>query len=132
MLTSLNHITLATKNIEESLSFYVKILGFKAHVKWNKGAHLTLDGLWLCLSFDEPIIKRDYTHIAFSIEESDFDNIKNLLKEKNIQQWKQNSSEGDSLYILDPSGNKLELHVGSLQSRLEYIKLKPYKNTVWL
>jgi catechol 2,3-dioxygenase-like lactoylglutathione lyase family enzyme len=132
MLTSLNHITLATKNIEESLSFYVNILGFKAHVKWDRGAHLTLGELWLCLSFDEPTSKRDYTHIAFSIEESDFDSIKSLVKEKNIKQWKQNSSEGDSLYILDPSENQLELHIGSLQSRLEYIKSKPYKNTVWL
>lgn len=131
MLTSLSHITLATKDIEESLSFYVNILGFKAHVKWDRGAHLTLDGIWVCLSFDEPITKRDYTHIAFTIEESNFKKMQILIEDKNIKQWKQNKSEGDSLYILDPSGNKLELHVGSLESRLEYIKLKPYKNTVW-
>ncbi len=131
MLNGLNHITLATKDIEESLRFYVDILGFKACVKWDKGAHLTLGELWLCLSFDEPDIKNDYSHIAFSIEKSDFNIMKDTLEKNKIKEWKKNKSEGDSLYILDPSGNKLEIHVGSLKTRLEYIKSKPYKNTIW-
>ncbi len=131
MLNGLNHITLATKDIEESLGFYVDILGFKACVKWDKCAHLTLGELWLCLSFDEPDIKSDYSHTAFSIKKSDFNIMKDILEKNKIKEWKKNKSEGDSLYILDPSGNKLEIHVGSLKTRLEYIKSKPYKNTIW-
>ena len=56
--------------------------------------------------------------------------MKNKLKSKKIKEWKINTSEGDSLYILDPNNHKLELHVGSLQTRLNYLKenQKDFKN----
>jgi hypothetical protein len=39
--------------------------------------------------------------------------------------WKENTSEGDSLYFLDPDGHRLELHVGSLDSRLAHYAADP-------
>ena len=43
-----------------------------------------------------------------------------------------NHSEGRSLYVLDPDGHKLEIHVGTLADRLESLKRKPYAGLVWL
>ena len=40
-------------------------------------------------------------------------------------EWRTNSSEGESLYILDPDGHRLELHVGSLATRLEDYRRAP-------
>ena len=89
MLKDLNHITLSVSDLEKSLQFYRDVLGFTAHVMWDKGAYFSLG-------------------------------------EKN------NSSEGDSLYFLDLDKNRLEIHAGSLQSRLKSLAKEPYKGLQWL
>lgn len=122
MLKGLNHITIAVSDLERSLYFYINALGFKGHVKWKQGAYLSLGDLWLCLSVDKPDEKTDYSHIAFSISQQDFTDFSHKLIKLDIAQWKENASEGDSLYLLDPDGHKLEIHSGDLYSRLESIK----------
>ena len=132
MLTGLNHITIAVSDLERSLDFYINALGFKGHVKWKQGAYLSLGDLWLCLSVDKPDEKSDYSHIAFSISQQDFADFSHKLIQFDIAQWKENKSEGDSLYLLDPDGHKLEIHSGDLYSRLESIKHQPYEGLEWL
>ncbi len=131
MLTGLNHITLAVLDLERSLDFYSR-LGFSAHVKWDSGAYLSLGELWLCLSVGPVDEKRDYTHLAFSIDEAQFACISDLVLELGTVEWKKNSSDGKSVYMLDPNGHKLEVHTGDLTSRLLSLKDKPYKGLVWL
>lgn len=132
MVKGINHITLATADVNRSLGFYSGLLGFNAKVSWNGGAYLCTGELWLCLSLDAPKPSADYSHIAFDIAQADFAAIKSRLEAATVVQWKQNHSEGDSLYILDPDGHRLELHCGNLESRLEALKAKPYPGLVWL
>lgn len=132
MLTGLNHITIAVSDLESSLDFYINAFGFKGHVKWRQGAYLSLGDLWLCLSVDKPDEKSDYSHIAFSISQQDFTDFSHKLIQLDIAQWKENKSEGESLYLLDPDGHKLEIHSGDLYSRLESIKHQPYEGLEWL
>ena len=121
MLTSLNHITIAVCNLDKSFDFYVNLLGMKPHAKWEAGAYLTLADLWFCLSLGETHPSRDYSDMAFSIQQEDFELMQNKLNRSDVKTWKENSSEGASNYFLDPDGHKLEIHVGSLQSRLTSI-----------
>lgn len=132
MITGINHITIAVSDLERSLSFYRDVLGFTAHVKWDNGAYLSVGELWFCLSCDEPCPKTDYTHIAFSIESQEFSAFSKRVIGLGVEVWKENRSEGQSLYILDPDGHKLELHSGSLASRLDSLKTNPYSGLVWL
>ena len=132
MISGLNHITLAVSDLQRSLQFYIEILGFTGHVKWNKGAYISIGGVWFCLSCDLPCAKTDYTHIAFDIASDDFERFSSRVTSFGVEVWKNNVSEGSSLYILDPDGHKLEIHVGSLKSRLEDLKSKPYSGLVWL
>ena len=132
MITRLNHITLAVSHLERSMLFYTDVLGLKGHVRWEKGAYLTVGSLWICLSVEPVCEKADYTHFAFEVSDEDFDSVCADLKSKDVTEWKQNTSEGRSLYILDPDGHKLEIHVGGLDERLASLREKPYSKLQWL
>ena len=53
MIAGLNHITLAIRNLDESLRFYQDVLGLQAMARWPKGAYLTAGDLWLVLIEDD-------------------------------------------------------------------------------
>jgi catechol 2,3-dioxygenase-like lactoylglutathione lyase family enzyme len=128
----LNHLTLSVTNLDSSLEFYCHLLGFKAEVRWNTGAYLSYGNCWLCLSLGEAKPSRDYTHFAFSFDSSAMSRIQQKNAFQAVKQWQVNSSEGDSLYIEDLDGHKLELHSGSLATRLKSLKAKPYDGLEWL
>ncbi|GHA23823.1 FosA family fosfomycin resistance glutathione transferase [Devosia pacifica] len=128
-ISGVNHITLAVTDLERSISFYRDILGCGLRAVWTNGAYLEAGDLWLCLSLDKsaaPSRRDDYTHIAFSASDADYAVLRQrLLGEARL--WQDNSSEGASIYFLDPDGHKLELHLGSLQSRLAHYRAHPDK-----
>lgn len=121
-ITGLNHLTIAVSDLNRSIWFYHELLGLQLRAQWRGGAYLEAGSLWLCLSLDDAAgaeLRHDYTHIAFDVASEDFGPLAETIR-KNAAIWKENRSEGDSLYFLDPDGHKLELHVGTLQSRLAH------------
>ena len=99
MLTGLNHITLAVRELAESIDFYQGMLGLRLAARWDSGAYLALGELWLCLSLDRYKADgpgHDYTHYAFSISKTDFSPLVMRLRRHGIKEWKHNLSEGES------------------------------------
>ena len=130
MITGLNHVTLSILDLERSFDFYTKILSFQPLAKWDKGAYLLAGELWFTLYqglLFARTVSPEYTHLAFNVSEKDFPIWQARCRASNVREWKENKSEGASLYILDPDGYKLELHVGHWQSRIAATKEKPYK-----
>jgi len=130
-LTGLNHLTLAVSDLERSFAFYRELLGAKPMARWASGAYLAVGELWLCLSLDAMAGMRphpDYSHIAFSTTSDEFPAWVERLIQAGVTVWKDNRSEGESFYFLDPDGHKLELHVGSLLSRLAACREAPYRD----
>ncbi|MFZ6678341.1 VOC family protein [Undibacterium sp. Tian12W] len=129
----LNHITLSVTDLERSFRFYVDALVLKPVARWKNGAYLEAGNDWICLSLDQDCrtsVPPEYTHTAFSVNLASFAIFKQMADAGELTLWKINKSEGDSLYLLDPDGHKLELHVGDLQSRLDSLKLNPYEGLV--
>lgn len=123
-IRGLNHLTLAVRDLARSIAFYCDLLGCDLRAHWKTGAYLETDTLWLCLSLDEAARQKphpDYTHIAFDVAEDQFERLSTRIQAV-APIWKTNTSEGNSLYFLDPDGHKLEIHTGSLASRLAHYR----------
>jgi glutathione S-transferase fosA5 len=131
MITGINHITFNVRNLDNSLGFYRDLLGMKLHVFWDTGAYLTAGDTWLCLSLGAAESANDYTHVAFSVGQEEISELRARLATHRVEEWKSNTSEGDSVYVLDPDGHRLELHCGTLATRLAQLKESPYKGLVW-
>ena len=128
MLRGLNHITFAVRDIKGSLAFYRDVLGCELHARWDNGAYLTIGDCWICLSLDPTSSpSKGYSHVAFSIDAQSFSSFQQALFEQGVEIWKQNASEGDSVYFVDPDGHRMEAHVGDLQSRLKTMRAEPYE-----
>ena len=128
----LNHLTLAVADLDRAFDFYVGTLRCTPRVRWARGAYLSVGSLWLCLSLDAAAAPRtDYTHVALDAAPRDMDAWRDRLAAAGAEVWKDNASEGDSIYFLDPDGHRLELHAGSLESRLAAVREAPYDGMVW-
>ncbi len=126
-VTGLNHLTFAVGDLDRSIAFYRDLLGCELRAIWETGAYLEAGSLWLCLSLDDEARREphpDYTHAAFSVDAEAFETLSARVQAV-APVWKDNRSEGASLYFLDPDGHRLELHLGDLESRLRHYREHP-------
>jgi catechol 2,3-dioxygenase-like lactoylglutathione lyase family enzyme len=131
-IVGLNHVTLAVTDVARSFLFYRELLGFRPLCKWPAGAYFLIGDFWFCLNLDnkrQSQTSPDYTHIAFTVDSDNFAFLKSRLLDAGVQPFKENTSEGDSFYFLDPDGHKLEIHVGDWKSRLASKKKDPWPGT---
>ncbi len=117
-------------DLEESFAFYQDVLGFKALAKRkNQSAYFLAGEEWIALVQNpNSTIADNYAHIAFSVADENFAEISARICDAGAKLWQANSSPGKSLYFLDPSGNRLEIHAGDWKTRIQWLKDNPHPN----
>jgi len=119
-IIGINHVTLAVKDLEQSLAFYSGLLGCEVRMRKGHSAYLGAGTFWLALVVDENVRSGplpEYTHVALSVSKEGLPVLKEKLLKAGVVEW-QESEWADSFYFLDPDGHKLELHSGTLSERL--------------
>ncbi len=124
MIKGISHVTFSVSDLAESIKFYQQVFEAELVFQDARTAYFDLAGLWLALNVQTDIARQDrqsYTHIAFAVDEADIAEMEQRLQRLSVPLLpgrSRGAGEGMSLYFADPDGHRLEVHCGSLETRL--------------
>jgi len=127
-IQGINHLCFSVSDLDRSIEFYENVFGARILVKGRKLAYFDLNGMWIALNQEDVernTTERTYTHIAFTIAESDYKLLISRLTALNVTLLpgrERDEQDKRSIYFLDPDGHMFEFHTGSLQDRLQYYR----------
>ncbi|KGM48972.1 FosX/FosE/FosI family fosfomycin resistance hydrolase [Pseudooceanicola atlanticus] len=128
MSAGLSHITLIVSDLDATQRMLEQV--FKARCIYDSGAEqfsiseerfFDIGGVWVATMKGEPLPERSYNHVAFRIDEAEFDDRRARIEALGLDLLPPRprvEGEGRSLYFYGPDNHLFELHTGTLAERL--------------
>lgn len=128
MIQGLSHMTFIVRDLDRMEAVLTSVLGARkvydsgdATFSLSKERFFVAGGLWLAAMEGEPLPSRSYNHVAFKIEEADYDALLARISSLGLEVRESRSrvdGEGRSIYFYDNDNHLFELHTGTLEQRL--------------
>ncbi|MGR3503873.1 FosX/FosE/FosI family fosfomycin resistance hydrolase [Pseudaestuariivita sp.] len=128
MVTGLSHMSFIAQDLDRMEEVLTQVLD--ARKIYDSGEETfslsperfyNIAGLWVAVMQGEPLPSRTYNHIAFKIDETDFDAKRAAIERLDLDLRESRPrvpGEGRSLYFHDHDTHLFELHTGTLETGL--------------
>ncbi|ESY71240.1 FosX/FosE/FosI family fosfomycin resistance hydrolase [Mesorhizobium sp. M0051] len=128
MIEGLSHMTFIVRDLDRMTEILEGILD--AREVYASGAEqfslsrekfFLIGDIWIAIMEGEPLPERSYNHIAFKIDDADFDRYAERVKTLGLDMRPPRprvEDEGRSIYFYDDDNHMFELHTGTLAERL--------------
>jgi catechol 2,3-dioxygenase-like lactoylglutathione lyase family enzyme len=129
MIQGLSHLTFMVSDLDKMEILLTTV--FDAEKIYDSGENtfsiseerfFLIGDLWIGTMVGEALPTKTYNHIAFKIDNADFDKYLNRIKSLGLELREGRArveGEGQSIYFYDYDNHLLELHTGTLDERLE-------------
>jgi catechol 2,3-dioxygenase-like lactoylglutathione lyase family enzyme len=129
VIEGLSHVTFVVRDLERMTRILTDIFGAREVYASGEGTFsiarekfFQVGDLWIAVMEGEPLPSRTYNHVAFKIEDADFEACEAKVKAMGLEirpPRQRVPGEGRSLYFYDDDNHLFELHTGTLAERLE-------------
>jgi catechol 2,3-dioxygenase-like lactoylglutathione lyase family enzyme len=129
VIEGLSHVTFVVRDLDRMTRILAGI--FDAREVYASGEEtfsvarekfFQVGELWIAVMEGEPLPSRTYNHVAFKIEDAEFEVYEAKVKAMGLEirpPRQRVTGEGRSLYFYDDDNHLFELHTGTLAERLE-------------
>ncbi|WP_027161297.1 FosX/FosE/FosI family fosfomycin resistance hydrolase [Mesorhizobium sp. WSM1293] len=128
MIEGLSHMTFIVRDLEQMTEILEGV--FDAREVYVSDARqfslspekfFLIGDIWVAIMEGEPLPERSYNHIAFKIDDADFDRYAERIGRLGLDMRPPRprvEGEGRSIYFYDEDNHMFELHTGTLNERL--------------
>jgi catechol 2,3-dioxygenase-like lactoylglutathione lyase family enzyme len=128
MIKGLSHITFVVRDLDRMGRILSGVFGAREVYASGAATHslsrekfFLIGDLWIAIMEGESLPSRSYNHVAFKIDDSDFDTYAGRVAALGLELRPPRpriEGEGRSLYFHDDDNHLFELHTGTLSERL--------------